>query len=368
MSTPATPARPAPRAPWWRRGYRRIAPIAVFVLVYFGVLVYPLLRILTLAFPGWQPGTAELALLMAGPAAGRLLCELLPGSATRAVSAVVMTWLGMSFIAFCLVLPWELFALVLPLESRASGLALLTGVAGVTATAFVNAQRLHLRKLEIPAPPPAKNLTLVQLTDVHVGSRRGGLLARAVRLANRARPDYVMITGDLVDFRHVPAQELAALADLRAPAFFIIGNHERYVDCDAICARLEALGITVLRNRSLRTGALQVVGIDDAEPKTQVGRVLETLTPDPDAYRILLYHRPDGATDAARWGAQLMLCGHTHNGQLVPFDRVVKRVFPLIQGLYRVDGMHLYVSPGTGTWGPVLRLGSRCEVTAIRLV
>jgi len=96
--------------------------------------------------------------------------------------------------------------------------------------------------------------------------------------------------------------------------------------------------------------------------------VLRALEPAPDAFRILLYHRPDGAEDAALWGAHLMLCGHTHNGQIVPFNYVVRRVFPRIQGRYDVDGMQLYVSPGTGTWGPVLRLGSRSEISLITLV
>lgn len=354
----------------WRRRYRRAAPLLVFVAVYFAVLVYPALRMLSLAFPTWQPGTPELAALAAGPAAGRLICEWLPGRAARLTSALIMTWLGTCFIGFCLVLPWDLLSLVLPLDGRASGLALLTATLGLAAAGFVNAHLLHLRTVEIPAPPSvpgAKGLTLFQLTDVHVGSRSGRLLRRAVQMANRAAPDYVLITGDLVDFRHVN-DELASLSELQAPAFFIIGNHERYVDCDAICARLERLGVTVLRNRSVRAGPLQLVGIDDAEPKNQVRRILERLEPAGDACRILLYHRPDGVRDAARWGAHLMLCGHTHNGQLVPFNYVVRRVFPRIHGHYRVDGLHLYVSPGTGTWGPVLRLGSRCEVTVIRLV
>jgi hypothetical protein len=340
----------------------------MFVLVYFGVLVYPAVRILTLAFPGWYPGTLELAVLMAGPAAGRLICEKLPGRASRFVSGLIMTWLGVCFIGFCLVLPWELAAIVLPLPSQASGLVLLGAVLALTALGFGNAQLIHIRTVDIAAPAAVRGLTLVQLTDVHVGSRSGAFLRRAVHAANRAAPDYVLITGDLVDFRHIGSNVLAPLAELNAPAFFIIGNHERYVDCDAICGRLEALGITVLRNRSIRLAGLQLVGIDDAEPKSQVSRVLEHLQPADDAFRILLYHRPDGAADAARWGVHLMLCGHTHNGQLVPFNYVVRRVFPRICGLYRVDGLHLYVSPGTGTWGPVLRLGSRCEVTAIRLV
>jgi predicted MPP superfamily phosphohydrolase len=123
----------------------------------------------------------------------------------------------------------------------------------------------------------------------------------------------------------------------------------------------------VIRNGTALHEGIQFIGIDDAEPKSHVRRELSRLTPEPDAYRILLYHRPDGAEDAAEWGAHLMLCGHTHNGQIVPFNFIVRRIFPRIRGLYHVDGMHLYVSPGTGTWGPILRLGSRSEISLFTL-
>ena len=214
---------------------------------------------------------------------------------------------------------------------------------------------------------PLSNRRIAQISDVHVGSRSGRLLKRIVRKVNAARPDLVVITGDLIDFRNISEQELASLQHLLAPAFFVIGNHERYVDTDAICARLTRLNIRVLRNESLDLGDIQLVGIDDAESKTQVRNVLPRMSAQPDRYKVVLYHRPDGAEDAARWGANLMMCGHTHHGQIVPFNFVVRRVFPKISGLYQVDGLQLYVSPGTGTWGPILRLGSRSEIGIMEL-
>jgi uncharacterized protein len=350
-----------------RRGLRRIMPAAVVALIYYGVLVYPALRILGLCFPEWRPGTLELLAIMVLPAAGRLACEWLPGLPARALSALVMTWLGICFIAFCVVLPWEILNLALPLPVRGSGLALLATTLALAAAGFVNAQLLRLKAVDVRAPAALHGLRLAQISDVHVGSRSGRFLKRVVAKTNAAGADYVLITGDLVDFADIGVDILAPLAGLEAPAYFIIGNHERYVDCDAICRRLEGLGIRVLRNRSARAGPLQLIGIDDAEPKNQVRTMLERLTPDPEAFRILLYHRPDGADDAAAWGAHLMLCGHTHNGQIVPFNYLVRRVFPRIRGNFEVHGMQLYVSPGTGTWGPVLRLGSRCEVTVLHL-
>jgi hypothetical protein len=273
--------------------------------------------------------------------------------------------------AFCLVATWEIANLLVGFPARASGFTLGGLVLGLAGYGFVNAHRLTVREVAVPAaasaPATARGTRFVQISDVHVGSRSGRFLRRVVDRVNRLDADYVLITGDLIDFAGISERELASLGELRLPTYFIIGNHERYVDVDEICQRLTNLGVRVLRNESLEVGPFQLVGIDDAEPRTQVGRMLPYLPALPDRYRILLYHRPDGARDAAEWGAHLMLCGHTHNGQIVPFNFVVRRVFPRICGLYRIGDLHLYVSPGTGTWGPVLRLGSRCEIGILHL-
>jgi len=364
---PSAVGAPARQVGSARRALRRALPILVFALLYFGVMVYPPLRILGLSFPDWRPGTPELLLVMVGPLALRLACEWLQGALTRALSGLAMTWLGICFIAFCLVLPWDLVNMVLPLDGQLSGWLLGAATLGLAGYGGWNAQRLTVRDIRIPAPASVRGTRLVQISDVHVGSRSGRFLRRVVARINRLEADAVMITGDLIDFRDIPQRELASLAELRFPTYFVIGNHERYVDVEAICERLRNLGVRVLRNESLDLGAIQLVGIDDAEPKSQVGRMLPYLPAVPERYRILLYHRPDGAQDAADWGADLMLCGHTHNGQIIPFNHMVRRVFPRICGLYRIDGLHLYVSPGTGTWGPILRLGSRCEIGIIHL-
>ena len=168
----------------------------------------------------------------------------------------------------------------------------------------------------------------------------------------------------------LPADSLDSIGKLSAPVFFAIGNHERYVGSDAVCARLEALGVTVLRNAAVDRGTLRIMGIDDAETRNQVARQLariEVADHRPAAYTVLMYHRPDGVRAAARAGVDLMLCGHTHNGQIMPFNWMVKRFFPFIAGRFDIGDMALYVSPGTGTWGPTLRLGSVNEITLFEL-
>jgi predicted MPP superfamily phosphohydrolase len=123
----------------------------------------------------------------------------------------------------------------------------------------------------------------------------------------------------------------------------------------------------VLRTRAITHGAVQLIGIDDSEHPAQVKRELAKLDIDPSRFVLLLYHRPYGLSAAAAAGVDLMISGHTHNGQIVPFNFVVGRVFKRLVGLFSEGLTHLYVSPGTGTWGPVMRLGSRGEVTLFEI-
>jgi len=348
---------------------RYIAPVTVVSLFYFALLVYPVLRIWGLLLP--PPGTPELLVIMVGPLLLRMAAEWFPGPVGRSLAAAALTWLGICFLAFTIVICWELLHWLIPLDPNSWGLLLLGTIVLLAGYASFNAQRLVDVDINIPlsadAPAALRGKRLAQISDVHIGSRQPGFLRRVVRRVNKSAPDLVLITGDLIDFRNVSEAELASLGTLTAPAYFIIGNHERYVDLEDICSRLRNLSITVLRNDSVITGDLQLIGIDDADARDQVARHLPAITAEPGKYRILLYHRPDGAEAAAAWGAHLMLCGHTHNGQILPFNLLVRRIFPRILGRYQIDQLILYVSPGTGTWGPVLRLGSRCEISMICL-
>lgn len=362
-------AAPRPRRPLPHRIGRLALPVTIFATVYFGMLIYPPLRLAHLLAPTWTPGTGTLLVLLVGPILGRVVHELRPSAGARYLAAFSLTWLGCCFLLWCLVVPYELVALGLSPDPRAAGVVIAVLWGALSITALAGAQRLEVRHLELPAPALPDRTRLVQISDVHIGSRAGGFLDRVVERLQRLEPDVVMITGDLVDFGDVPAQELAALARIEAPVFYCIGNHERYVDCDEICARLESHGVRVLREAVDESfPGLVVVGLDDAERRTRVAEGLTALGTLPEGYRVLLYHRPDGLEDAARAGVDLMLCGHTHSGQLVPFNFIVRKVFPRIAGLYEVDGTRLYVSQGTGTWGPVMRLGTVNEITCIDLV
>lgn len=224
-------------------------------------------------------------------------------------------------------------------------------------------------------------LTVVQITDLHVGPTiRAGYVRRVVARAKALAPDFFALTGDFVDgpvSRLGP--HLAPLAELAAaaPAFFVTGNHEYYAGARRWVAQFRALGLRVLENDYAlfeKNGARVLVGgVNDPA----AGRVDRRLGPQPEAaagareavdLRLLLAHNPRLAPLTARAGFQVQLSGHTHAGQFFPWTLAVKLVHaPHVVGLSREGGLWVYVSPGTGSWGPPVRFGTRPEISLITL-
>ena len=336
-------------------------------------LLFPLLCFFVFAWPpyrlsGWY--------WPEGPAIGLEYAVLIWLFATTAlwysfrspnmrIRYVMVHWMGVSFILFVLTLAYEVMRVVAPVDDHAAvpwilGIATVLVVLAVIASHFLSVKYLEFGSEKITRPH-----RIVQISDVHIGSRQGGYLTRIVNRINLLKPDVVVITGDLVDSAAVGHDELKCLKRLSARTLFSIGNHERYADLDKVLALLTELGVESLRQRRVIAGELQVIGIDDADEHDQVACMLPTIQDRSDHYTVLLYHRPLGWEAAVEHGVDLMLSGHTHNGQIFPFNLLVKRQFRRISGLYSEGGGHLYVSPGTGTWGPLMRLGSFNEITCI---
>ena len=282
-----------------------------------------------------------------------------------------LRWPVMQYFGWgAVLLPLTLIGAVLTLWLPERDVALLVlaawlalGTAGVLAATSIRERRLAIDHDRLD-----RAYKLVQLSDVHVGSRRASFLRRAVDQALRHEPDLLLITGDLLDASAVRTEQLEALSGLPCPVFLSLGNHERYIDLDAAIAMIETHGVLILRSEAAIHGCLQIVGIDDADHPDHVERELPKIALREGHYRILLYHRPDGWAAAREAGIDLMLAGHTHAGQIWPFNLLVRWRFPHITGLFSEGGRHLYVSPGTGCWGPVMRLGTRAEMTVVDLL
>ncbi|MFP2931109.1 metallophosphoesterase, partial [Pyxidicoccus sp. 3LG] len=230
-------------------------------------------------------------------------------------------------------------------------------------------------------PKALDGFTIVHLSDIHVGpviQRR--FMDELVARCDALRPDLVCITGDLVD-GHVPslAPAVAALSNLesRHGTYFVTGNHEYYWDHEAWADALERMGVHVLRNRHVRIGdaaaSFDLVGVDDWSAGRQglgKGYDLEAAIAGRDAERaaVLLAHQPSNWSVAAEKGMGLQLSGHTHGGQFFPFTLAVSAIWQHDAGHFSEGDRHLYVSRGTGFWGPPLRVGSAPEIVKVTLL
>jgi hypothetical protein len=223
--------------------------------------------------------------------------------------------------------------------------------------------------------------TLVQLTDIHVGPTIGrAFIETIVAHTNALNPDLIAITGDLVDGTVSElADAVAPLAALRARhgVYFVTGNHEYFSGATPWIAELTRLGIRCLRNERVSIGdgaaSFELAGVDDrsgarfGEPGhgENLEKALAAL--DPAREVVLLAHQPKSVLTAARFGVGLQISGHTHGGQIWPFTYFVRLQQPFVAGLHRHEGAQVYVSRGTGYWGPPMRLGAPAEITQLVL-
>jgi len=216
---------------------------------------------------------------------------------------------------------------------------------------------------------------IAQISDLHVGRNiRRAYVERVVERARALAPDLVALTGDMVDGTvERLAPDVAPLAALAAEgrAFFVLGNHDCYSGAQEWIAYFRRLGATVLLNEHTvvrtRAATLLIGGVVD--PAYRHARPAISLDHAPKAdFRLLLAHNPKLAPLGARAGFDLQLSGHTHAGQFFPWTLAVRLVHaPHVAGLSREGRMWVYVSAGTGTWGPPVRLGTSPELTLIRL-
>lgn len=330
------------------------------------------------------------------------LGRALPRPVASMISFFVYTWMGLAALLVSVLLATELMRAAVhagsallsrPLdEARRTFLSrTLAGGAGMIAFGLAGAGtasalgevalsrvKVSLRRL----PPSLAGFRVVQLSDVHIGPTIGReWLANIVGRVNALDPHLVVITGDLVDGSVEALRDhVAPLADLRAKygVYFVTGNHEYYSGADAWIAHLGTLGIRVLRNERVSIGegdaSFDLGGVDDWSADQFLahhGADMAKVAAGRDEQRelLVLAHQPRHIFEAAQHGAGLLLSGHTHGGQIFPVTMLVKLQQPYAAGLALHEGTQtqIYVSRGTGYWGPPMRVGAPAEITLLEL-
>jgi len=337
------------------------------------------------------------------------LARVLPRKVAVPIASVVYGWMGVMFMLFILVLAGDVVRLVVASAGKlvqaaqagtstppvdpdrramfGRGLAAFAAIGAAVGAAWGVREALgHVRIKPITVslarlPESMNGLVVAQITDVHVGPTIGrGFIEDVVARTNALSPDVIVITGDLVDGSVEDLREhVAPLAGLKAKmgVYFVTGNHEYYSGVDEWIPELERLGIRVLRNErvELRRGddAIDLAGIDDHSS----GRFGNGHGPnlagalrgrDPKRELLLLAHQPRAIVEASTLGVGLQLSGHTHGGQIFPWNFAVRLQQPYVAGLHKHGDAQIYVSNGTGYWGPPMRVGSPAEITKVTLV
>ncbi|HEY2513560.1 MAG TPA: metallophosphoesterase [Polyangiaceae bacterium] len=382
---------------------RLLGFLAVFGTILGAAHYYVWLRLVRAAHlpPPWSTvGTWILALMGVALILGMPATFLLPRRAASPVAWVSYTWMGLLFFLFLLALATDVVRVGIEVVHRVATSGLLDpdrrvtlqrilaaviaagtigfGVVGLSEglrEVRVKRIRIALRRVR----PSRVGYTIVQLSDVHIGPTIGrAFLEDVVARTNALKPDLIVITGDLVDgsVEHLK-DAVAPLADLRAVdgVYFVTGNHEYFSGVDEWLAYLKTLGVRVLRNERVSIGGadgFDLAGVDDwtaARYGHGHGADLSRALQGRDRNRglILLAHQPKQVFEAAEADVDLQLSGHTHGGQMFPFGYLVKLQQPYVGGFHMHQGTALYVSRGTGYWGPPMRVGAPAEITHIEL-
>jgi len=294
-------------------------------------------------------------------------------------------WIGIVFLLLVCLLFTDLvtgFGWLLPQAARSLRAAAVLLAVGLSVFAMVQARRApevtdyEVRLAGLPAEHDGK--VLVVMSDMHLGTMIGKDWAEdRIDQAKALNPDMIVLAGDIFEGSEESVRDwVPVLRELSAPlgVWAVSGNHEYYAGVRHTLKLLSESGVRVLRDEWAEAApGLLVAGVDDLTVRRRqsqdgakfVDRALQGRPA--NAATIYLSHTPWHATDAAERGANLMLSGHTHNGQIWPFTYAVRRVHPLTYGRYDVNGMTAIVCRGTGTWGPRMRLWQRGEMLRITL-
>ena len=245
---------------------------------------------------------------------------------------------------------------------------ILFGVWGI-----LNAEKISIKTIPIKLanlPEKWNNKKAVWISDVHIGLvYRAKYVRKITKMINELKPDIVFIGGDLYD--GISTKEVLdyadPLRDIVAPdgIYFVTGNHEKYGNIIEFHKKIESLGIKILNNKLTVIDGMQIIGIEYSKETKGAGlqSTLSNLNINKNIPSILLKHEPREVGIAEKAGISMQISGHTHNAQQWPLNYYAKLIYKeFTYGLKHKGDMIVYTSSGVGTWGPKIRIGSKCEI------
>lgn len=231
----------------------------------------------------------------------------------------------------------------------------------------INGQRIVVKELNLPASDISREYNFVHITDLHAGSTDIRHAQRVVKKIQPLNAEFMVITGDFIDEFFVGPDDVAPFNDLSLPIYLITGNHEYYLETGTIEHVISESDIQLIDDMRIEFDELDIIGVNELATVDNTLNALGGIRE--DRYNILLDHQPktDEVIRASERGVDLMLSGHTHNGQIWPMGWLISLRNKYVGGLYEIGDMFLYINQGTGTLGPKMRFGTVNEITLITL-
>jgi len=218
-------------------------------------------------------------------------------------------------------------------------------------------------EFEIVSDKVSASVKFVHISDIQYGTTSLAEMNRKLEKVFSLDVDFIVFTGDLVDFDLYKTEDFFKLAQSPVPIFFERGNHEFYHDPTRLLSDLNQVDtLRLLINEKDSIGEVDIVGIDYSRLSGHLAEQLSSIDLDEDRYSVLLYHEPVDIDVAAVHGFDLMLYGHTHGGQIWPYTWLVDWLYQYADGFYQVGESFVYTSDGLSLWGPRMRLGSQNEI------
>ncbi|MGH1427643.1 MAG: metallophosphoesterase [Arenicella sp.] len=349
--------------------------ITVFVLL-ISVAVWVVVSLIAKNM-AWKVFRIRFILISVFIAVGYVGLRFFIGREFPDVARWMNNFMGFLTLAFCFSLIYWCVFLLLKLAGKQRWLEgkhiVLVLAAIVSIFSALGSYNYHkdiaVEEFTITSKKITKSYRFVQISDIQYGTSTRQEMDRILDLAYQQNADFIVFTGDLVDFNYYRFEDFEKLAASPVPIYFERGNHEFYHHPKRLLSYLKKLApLEVLINRSVNFEEIQIIGLDFNRAPNNVEQQLQRIKVDPNQLSILLYHEPRDVEVAASYGIDILLYGHTHAGQMWPYTWVVDWMYKYSDGVFKVDDSFVYTSDGASLWGPRMRLGSQNEIVVFNVI
>ena len=275
--------------------------------------------------------------------------------------------MGIGFISFWVVTFFYFLSFFMPDYAYLLGLLSLFAIIILTLISFYYGSKIFTKELNINSHKLQKNHSFIFISDIHLGSNNKKHLIKIISQIKKFEFDFILLGGDLIDSSKVDLNFLEEFKQFDCPIYFVTGNHEYYIkNSNDFIQNLNQYNIQHISNNSKLFDDINLIGIDDnISNDKQIEIVNNNIKK--ENFNLLLIHKPS-IWLSIRDNIDLMLSGHTHNGQIFPFNFFVRIQFKYIYGLYKhLNKSNLYVSSGSSCWGPRIRVGTKNEIVYVNI-